>query len=199
MIHPHTELRFVSAEIGYGLFATQRIPKGTITWVLDELDRVVTPEEAEKMSPPNYDNLMKYTYVDKDGNYFFCWDLTRYVNHSFTPNCMPTSLGFEIAIVDIEIGDEITNDYGSFNLLEPFKCSKGAHNGRTHVLPDDLLTFHKLWDDQIASAMNLKNSVDQPLARFFNESLKSSLKKIDEKIIPIPSLVLNYYRRPITL
>lgn len=33
MIHPDTELRFINPEIGYGVFATQFIPRGTITWV----------------------------------------------------------------------------------------------------------------------------------------------------------------------
>ena len=45
MLHPHTELRFVSPEIGYGIFATAFIPKGTITWVKDELDRIIPKEK----------------------------------------------------------------------------------------------------------------------------------------------------------
>ena len=32
MIHPDTELRFISPEIGFGVFATKLIPQGTITW-----------------------------------------------------------------------------------------------------------------------------------------------------------------------
>lgn len=39
MIHPDTKLNFVSKSIGYGVFATKFISKGTITWVLDELDK----------------------------------------------------------------------------------------------------------------------------------------------------------------
>lgn len=45
MIHPKTELRFISKEVGYGVFATDFIPAGTITWVLDKLDREFLPEE----------------------------------------------------------------------------------------------------------------------------------------------------------
>ena len=33
MIHPHSELRFFSPEVGWGVYATRFIPKGTITWV----------------------------------------------------------------------------------------------------------------------------------------------------------------------
>ena len=45
MLHPHTELRHVSKLIGYGVFATQLIPKGTITWVRDDLDQTFSPGE----------------------------------------------------------------------------------------------------------------------------------------------------------
>lgn len=38
MIHPNTELKFISNQVGYGVVATSFIPAGTITWVLDKLD-----------------------------------------------------------------------------------------------------------------------------------------------------------------
>ncbi|HAV55880.1 MAG TPA: SET domain-containing protein-lysine N-methyltransferase, partial [Aequorivita sp.] len=43
MIHPKTELKFISDQIGYGVVATEFIPAGTITWALDDLDREFTP------------------------------------------------------------------------------------------------------------------------------------------------------------
>ena len=36
MIHPATELRWVGSSIGYGVFATAVIPRGTIVYVKDE-------------------------------------------------------------------------------------------------------------------------------------------------------------------
>jgi uncharacterized protein len=51
MIHPNTELRFISPEVGYGVVAREFIPKGTITWVLDELDREFTPEQFNAFDP----------------------------------------------------------------------------------------------------------------------------------------------------
>ena len=38
MIHPKTTLRFINEEVGYGLYATEFIPKGTITYVKDSLE-----------------------------------------------------------------------------------------------------------------------------------------------------------------
>ena len=38
MLHPDTELRVVSADIGFGVFATALIPKGTIVYIKDPLE-----------------------------------------------------------------------------------------------------------------------------------------------------------------
>ena len=46
MIHTDTELRFVSPEMGFGVFATKLIPRGTLTWVRDDLDRGVAEANA---------------------------------------------------------------------------------------------------------------------------------------------------------
>ncbi len=194
MLHPHTELRFVSPEIGYGVYATRDIPIGTITWVKDELDRAFRPAEVEKLSEVNYDNLMKYTYRDRRGDYFFCWDLTRFVNHSYEPNSILTSMDFEIAIRDIKKGEEITNDYGTLNLIEPFRCAKGGANEREYVRPDDLKRFHKKWDAQIAFAMSFQQKVDQPLTKFLTAEQKEILAKIYSKEAQLPSILENYYQ-----
>jgi hypothetical protein len=192
MLHPHTELRFVSPEIGHGVFATQDIPKGTITWVRDELDRVFVPSEIQKLSPPNLENLLKYTYRDKNGDYFFCWDLTRYINHSYRPNSMLTAQGFEIAIRDIKEGDEITNDYGTLNIIEPFICANGPHQ-RESVKPDDLTRFFKDWDELINSALKLQSFVPQPLRNFLTLEQNENLRKIQLGLMQNPSVLENYF------
>ena len=50
MLHPHTELRFVNADIGHGIFATRFIPKGTAIWVQDNFDRVHTEAEVRAIA-----------------------------------------------------------------------------------------------------------------------------------------------------
>ena len=49
VLHPSSELRYINPSIGYGVFATRFIPKGTITWVFDELDQVVEVPPALTM------------------------------------------------------------------------------------------------------------------------------------------------------
>ena len=44
MLHPNTEVRRIDSEIGFGVFASGFIPKGTVTWGRDELEIAVTPD-----------------------------------------------------------------------------------------------------------------------------------------------------------
>lgn len=192
MLHPHTELRFVSPEIGYGIFATQDIPVGTITWVKDELDHVFKASEINAMTESNRENLLKYTYRTREGDYFFCWDLTRFVNHSYEPNSMLTSMDFEIAIKDIKKGEELTNDYGTLNIIEAFKCANGPHE-REFVRPDDLKRFFVKWDLLINSAMVHRPKVGQPLTRFLTKAQITILKDIEEGKTSVPSVLNNYF------
>ena len=90
MIHPDSEVRFINTEIGYGLFATRRIPRGTITWVFDELDRELTPQDMAAFTPLMRDTVLHYSYRNRKGNLIFCWDNARYTNHNCEPNSMLT-------------------------------------------------------------------------------------------------------------
>ncbi len=198
MLHPHTELRFVSEEIGYGIFATHDIPKGTITWVRDELDRVFSKTELAHLSAPALENLLKYTYRDRNGDYFFCWDLTRYVNHSYDPNSMLTPIGFEIAVRHIARGDEITNDYGTLNIIEPFKCALGDHQ-REFVRPDDLKRYHQEWDAMLQAAFKKNTHVDQPLERYLTQDQREQIREINAGKTPLPSILKILYTEAATI
>lgn len=192
MLHPHTELKYVSPEIGYGVFATQDIPVGTITWVKDELDRVFKKSEVDAMTESNRENLLKYTYRNRHGDYFFCWDLTRYVNHSYEPNSMITSMDFEIAIKNIRKGEELTNDYGTLNIIQAFKCANGPHE-REFVRPDDLKRYAVKWDQLINSAMEFQSKVSQPLTRFLTKDQLAIMADIQSRKIRVPSILESYF------
>ena len=133
MIHPDTELQFVNDKIGYGVVATKLIPKGTITWALDKLDRIFTPEDVAKLDPLYQQVLDKYTYRNSEGKYILCWDNARFVNHSSRSNCLTTAYEFEISIRDIHPGEELTDDYGYLNIQEPFEVLPEPGTSRTLV------------------------------------------------------------------
>ena len=51
MIHPSLELRFIGPEVGYGVFATELIPKGTLTYVEDDLEIRIPEEKFDSYQP----------------------------------------------------------------------------------------------------------------------------------------------------
>lgn len=168
MLHPSTLVKPIDDEIGSGVFARTFLPKGTIMWVLDGLDRVFTEEEVARVDPPCHEMLERYCFRNAQAHWVFPWDHTRYVNHSFDANCLGTLLGYEIAVRDITEGEEITNDYGSLNIIAPFDCRPEPGAPRERVLPDDLLRHADEWDRLIAAAFPAICQVSQPLARVFS-------------------------------
>ncbi|HTG43860.1 MAG TPA: SET domain-containing protein [Verrucomicrobiae bacterium] len=175
MLHPNTELRHVNTQIGYGVFATRKIPKGTITWVRDDLDQTFEPDEIQQFRRDYRDILEKYTFVDRNGIAVLCWDLARYMNHSCEANCLGAGYEFEVAIRDIEVNEELTDDYGTLNLRESFPCFCQNASCRGNVQPDDLTRLWEGWDVKLRAAFCEMPRLDQPLRIY----LKSE-KEIDE-------------------
>jgi uncharacterized protein len=162
MIHPDTALQPVDPRIGYGVVATRHIPVGTITWVRDSLDHSLSFDEVKrlpKLLRPDFD---KYAYIDGD-RFVLCWDIGRFVNHSCRPTCMAPGFDFEIAIRDIEPGEQLTGDYATYNLDDGFTCHCGEQDCRGQVKPNDRFRFVELWDDLVLQAFARLKQVEQPL------------------------------------
>ena len=192
-MHPDTEIRFISEEIGYGVVAKKIIPKGTITWVQDELDQIYTPKQVEKMEKLSQQMIDKYTFRNNMGNFVLCWDLAKYVNHSFKSNCLSTAYDFEIAVRDILPGEELTDDYGYLNITEAFEA-KDEGTDRTTVYPDDLLHFHKEWDADLKAAFAHFDKVEQPLKDLISNEIQNKMNSILEGHGKMDSILNLYYR-----
>ncbi len=193
MLHPHTELRHVSQQIGYGVFATQLIPKGSITWVRDDLDQTFAPHEILGFRKEYQDILEKYTFIDRTGHSVLCWDLARYMNHSCDANCLGAGYEFEIAVRDIRPGEELTDDYGTLNLRDLFPCFCQQPDCRKLIRPDDLTRLWEDWDVKLRSAFPLISAVEQPL-----KDLVRNLPEVQEvagKPEKMRSCRFNYYPR----
>jgi uncharacterized protein len=178
MIHPHTELQFISEKIGYGVVATKLIPKGTITWALDKLDRSFTPEQVRAMDPLYQKVLDTYTYRNPLGNYILCWDNARFINHSSHSNCVTTAYEFEIAIRDIHPGEQLTDDYGYLNLDEPIEVVPEEGTDRTIIYPDDLIRYYHVWDEDLLMAFPSFLAVDQPLLHILEPEVREKAVRI---------------------
>uniref|UniRef100_UPI0032173A3C SET domain-containing protein n=1 Tax=uncultured Draconibacterium sp. TaxID=1573823 RepID=UPI0032173A3C len=192
MIHPKTELRFINDIVGYGVVATEFIPKGTITWILDKLDREFTPFEFELMDGAYKEILNNYTFRNNKGNYILCWDHGRYINHSFHSNCLSTAYDFEIAVKDILPGEQLTDDYGYLNIIEPFRAIDEGTK-RKIVYPDDLLRYSKVWDRKINRVFRKIPKLNQLLKPFIPESTWFEIMAIYDGKKEIDSIRKNYY------
>ena len=194
MIHSDTEVRYINDKIGYGVIATKFIPKGTITWVLDKLDRTFTPSQIKSMDKVYQDIIDKFTYRNNKGNFILCWDIARFVNHSFNSNCITTAYEFEIAVRDIFPGEELTDDYGYLNVTEPFDCIPEKGSLRKRVMPDDLLNYHEIWDAKLKDAFMHYNEVPQPLSSLLEADIRSTAEAVASGKKKLDSILTCYFQ-----
>ena len=115
---------------GIGLFAEQFIPKETIIWEYHPLlDRKFTQDEFDMFTGLKKEYLERYCF--KFNNcYYLCFDNDRFVNHSNNPNCYSSEysdkfIGYTKALRDIEIGEELTDNYNEFGLNDMDKLYHG--------------------------------------------------------------------------
>ncbi|MDZ4183420.1 MAG: SET domain-containing protein, partial [Desulfuromonadales bacterium] len=90
MIHPDAVLTSISPAVGLGLVAIRPLPKGTLIWVHDALDRILTPQAMASL-PSQFAALKaRFTYRNQNGYYVLAWEDARFMNHSCDSNCALT-------------------------------------------------------------------------------------------------------------
>lgn len=183
MMHPHTAIRFISDNVGVGVVATRNIPRGTLVWAPDPLDQRLSAVQVQALPEPARDRSLTYMYRNVNGQYVLLWDHAKYVNHSFTPNTMPTPYGCEIALRDIAAGEEITGDYGMLNIIEDFAPEpEGGAADRAVVRGDDLARYAHLWDAELAPALANCLQVEQPLWNLLFAHCQQELEAVASSI-----------------
>lgn len=178
MIHPDTELKFIHEDIGYGVFATSDIAEGTIVYVKDSLERVIAPQEYAEHSEEIQNVIEKYSYIDESGNRIVSWDFAKYVNHCCHCNTISTGYGFEIAIRNIKKGEQITDEYGIFNLEKPMNVACGALHCRQQITPADFDNYYEEWDKKIRKSIVKIFRTEQPLLPLLDPKTKSDLEEL---------------------
>ncbi|MCB0409543.1 MAG: SET domain-containing protein [Flavobacteriales bacterium] len=175
MIHPNTEVKMVNPQIGLGVFATKFIPKGTILYVVDDME-LIYPKDHEMLRSEKYrPHIEKFSYTDQHGNRIVSWDYAKYINHYCDFNSISTGYGFEIAIRDIEAGEQITDDYGALNIEREMECGCGKSNCRKVIRPNDVVTYAKEWDEVIIPALKKIHENEQPLLNYVDDETKGKL------------------------
>ncbi len=110
---------------GIGVFAREKIPKGTKIWkFIPGLDVKIGKEILGKLPQPAREQIIHYSYINKvTGEYVLPADNDRFTNHSENPNT--TNIGFgadegeTYAARDIEEGEEITTNYKEIDPTDP--------------------------------------------------------------------------------
>ncbi|MBC7658730.1 MAG: SET domain-containing protein [Chitinophagaceae bacterium] len=193
MMHPHTCLKWVNDEIGFGVFATRFIPKGTAVYVRDALEVRVERNAALLKNPAYHDIITKYSYVDSKGDYILSWDHARFVNHCCKPASLTTGYGFEIAIHDINEGEEITDDYGLLNIEEDIPLACCDSDCREVARPSDFDRYAEQWDVTVKDSLSHFYLHDQPLLKFLDAPILQQLNQYLEKGTPYLSVRTQKY------
>jgi hypothetical protein len=194
MMHPDTELNLISEDIGYGIFASRLIPKGTIIWALDAMDFVLSPETIAELMPLQADYIEKYAYIDNKGRYILCWDIGKYCNHSCQPTTVPLGSICDLSLRDIHPGEEITCDYGTLNIRKDLLCRCKREDCRKIIRSSDLRGLAEDIDREVRGLIPLISAATQPLLKFMVPQDRSRIESIIFGRAPIPSCLENEYR-----
>jgi SET domain-containing protein len=117
--HPKISVKFISKQLGYGVFARERIKKGAY---VGEYTGVVRENVRTYFAPLN-NYCYKYPVLDRLGRPFVIdatkGNFTRYINHSYQPNLKPLYAFIEgfyhlifLSLGEISQGDQLLYDYG---------------------------------------------------------------------------------------
>lgn len=176
MIHPDTELRWVNTTVGYGVFATNFIPEGTIVYVKDQLEISISSENYLLLDNNYKEIIDKFSFIDDKGSRIISWDIAKYVNHCCNCNTMSTGYGFEIATRDIFPGEQITDEYGLFNVEYEMDLSCGYENCRKRLRITDFDTYYKEWDKKLKKIILKSEGLEQPLMKFIDKDTQKDLR-----------------------
>lgn len=103
---------------GVGVFAVQRISKGTLLWEYrPKLDLSFSKEDLEDLPVSIRSLLTRYAYPhhEAEGLLIIESDNGRFMNHADVPNTDFKPQIAAYALTDIEPGEEITCDYREFD------------------------------------------------------------------------------------
>lgn len=107
---------------GLGCFANEKVMKGQVVWRFDErLDQRLLAANLAALPQAAQDFVRMYAYRELyrgQDVYTLCGDHARHMNHSDQANLLSAGddLDIDVAIRDIEIGEELTCNYNEFDL-----------------------------------------------------------------------------------
>jgi|GEM_PF-865083 hypothetical protein len=165
MIIPQVYKKLTSTT-GYGVYARQTIPAGTIA--MTECPRCQTMSHAEALNHPNKDFIFSHAPISATTYPDFlypCKDEIYYLNHSCRANVLTLGGGIDIVVETIPAGEELTFDYRCmFDPYIDFDCTCHNSNCAGHIrcfeVPEELL---EEWQHRLTRVIPLISQVPQPI------------------------------------
>ncbi len=142
----------------------------------DSLEITVSPADYLLHSPEVREQIDKYSYRDERGQRIISWDFAKYVNHCCNCNTISTGYGFEVALREIEAGEQITDEYGIFNIEREMSLVCDQPGCRQCLRPSDFDAYYEQWDRRIREVLPLLKRVSQPLLPFIDPQAKRDLR-----------------------
>jgi uncharacterized protein len=152
---------------GEGIFAGESIPKGTIVFYCSNNDAYVSKKEFQFSSNFEKQQIYKFGVEDECGN----WIVTDGdANHSCDANILSLfvdGLYCDVAVEDIQIGEEITIDYGLFYSSFPWMMTCRCHSCGCRGIVGSGIAIdsrtQELWHSRISQAAGRILHIRQPL------------------------------------
>jgi uncharacterized protein len=174
---------------GFGVFAGEFVPVGTIVYYCGSGDKIISKNEFQSLPKQKKEHLFINGAEDEAGN----WLVTDGdANHSCDSNILSIfvdSIYCDIAIKDIDKDEEITLDYGLLYSSFPWRmeCKCGSPNCRKIIelgRPVDLQTQY-LWFSKISDASRRIFNVKQKLFYMEDEKAKALTESIKSRPNPV--------------
>lgn len=189
MIHPDSKVRHFGDHRGTGIVATRTIPAGTLVWVPGASDEILSYTQVSSLSPERRAYLADYAYLTNAGTYIVSSDNARFVNHSCDANSLSIA-GPEvsIAIRDIAVDEEITEDYGLYYADGGFdKCACGSESCRRYIASTDIEQYGEEWDRRILEGLAQLPQVEQVLWPHLSVQLQQTIMQYIAHPESVPS------------
>jgi len=177
---------------GNGVFAGEFIPKGTIVYYYCARDNSISKNDFHLLPKHKRDRIFKCGVEDETGS----WHMAERegdgdANHSCEANILPIfidNIYCDIAVEDINVGEEITIDYGLFfsSIQWRIECKCNSPICRKIVGSGFFVDIEtqELWNLRISDAVNNIVNVNQPLYFVDDERAKKLASAMRSKRNP---------------
>jgi hypothetical protein len=174
---------------GEGIFAGELIPKGTIVFYYSNNDIYISKKEFKSLPNLRKQQVHKLGVEAENGD----WIVTDGdANHSCDANILSlfvNGLYCDIAVKDIQIGEEITIDYGLFYSSFPWQMKCRCHSGNCRGVFGSAIAVdsqtQQLWHFRISEAIERIHHVKQALFSRDDESAKALTLALKSKHSPM--------------